>query len=155
MQLNFLGASKEYDDLFSLFWEECPKKRKKPMAYKSWKRAVLNTDPKEIIEGMKRYKMSVLGEDQKFILHPTTFINNREWENFKEKEITEAEKEWDALFKFMKRYGRYGGSLPLSERGIQALRAIGGYAKICEATDAGIKKLEKEFYLLYNGRPKA
>ena len=77
-------------DMFNKFWEAYPKKVKKSVAFKKWKTLKPSEKLfKDIMRALKNQKESYdwQKENGRFIPHPTTWLNQRRWED-----ITEAEK---------------------------------------------------------------
>ena len=70
--------------LFDRFWSTYPRKVKKPNAFKAWLKIKPDKQlTEEIIEGVEKYKQTEgwKQEDGKFIPHPATFLNGRQWED--------------------------------------------------------------------------
>ena len=152
MQVSWDFAKRSYQDEFEDWWEKCPKKAGKPRAATLYKRLSLD-DRRSLVVWTNQYRRVCLSQamDSKYILHPATIISQRRWEDEPVRlEKTEGEKEWDTLMSYVAQYGRYGtASLPLSNKGLECLRAIGGFTNICNATDAGVKKLRSSFLEKY------
>jgi len=64
---------------FEDFWTVCPRKVAKPKAFSSFKTALKTIAAPELIAAMARYASSRKGEDDKFTLHPTTWLNQQRW----------------------------------------------------------------------------
>ena len=70
------------DALFEDFWSAYPRKIAKKEAMKKFAKAVKDgTDPNTIIAGAKTYAASVVGKEQKYVAHPTTWLNQGRWED--------------------------------------------------------------------------
>lgn len=72
------------DPAFETFWAEYPKKVKKPNAQRVW--ASLKPEAElvaRIMQGLARWKQSDqwTRDDGRFIPHPATWLNNRQWED--------------------------------------------------------------------------
>lgn len=65
--------------LFDEFWAVCPKKVALPKARASFLKAVETTLPSVLIEAMAKYASVQAGQDSKFTLHPTTWLNQQRW----------------------------------------------------------------------------
>ena len=79
---------------FPDFWEAYPRKLDKKKSEEIFNRITkAGENPEAIIAGAKAYRLSCAGSEQKFIKHPTTWLNGRCWENTyaAEKSRTEAE----------------------------------------------------------------
>ena len=65
------------DTAFDSFWARYPRKIGKPAAVKAWKAA--KADPPAVMAGLERW----IGQwhDPQFIPHPSTFLNQRRWED--------------------------------------------------------------------------
>ena len=70
------------DALFEDFWNAYPRKIAKKEAMKKFTKAVKDgADPNTIIAGAKTYATSVVGKEQKYVAHPTTWLNQGRWED--------------------------------------------------------------------------
>lgn len=70
------------DSRFDEFWEVYPRRIAKKEAMKKFDKAVKDgVDPQELIDGAKAYAASVAGKEQKYIAHPTTWLNQGRWED--------------------------------------------------------------------------
>ena len=70
------------DPYFWLFWQMYPRKIDKDRARRAWKklspaRAMANA----ILEGLRNWKKCDQWQDERFIPHPTTWLNGRRWES--------------------------------------------------------------------------
>ena len=150
-QLSFTGSEKYGDPDFSVFWKWYPRKVAKEPAWKAWRQLKGSGENMEaVVNAARCYAVNVKDTEERFILHAATFLRQRRFDDFQE--ISESAKEWATIKDLVKRRGRYlEGPLPVSEAAINALRAIGGYTKICDSTEAGMAILEKKFHLNYGG----
>ena len=70
------------DALFEDFWNAYPRKIAKKEAMKKFAKAVKDgADTNTIIAGAKTYAASVVGKEQKYVAHPTTWLNQGRWED--------------------------------------------------------------------------
>lgn len=70
------------DPYFWLFWQAYPRKIDKDRARRAWKklspaRAMANA----ILEGLRSWKKCDQWQEERFIPHPTTWLNGRRWES--------------------------------------------------------------------------
>ncbi|MBN9219564.1 MAG: helix-turn-helix domain-containing protein [Mesorhizobium sp.] len=74
--------------LFLQFWSDYPLKVGKPKAAASWRSQKLDQEAISIFAGLNRWKASPQWKRDggKFIPHPTTFLNQRRWEDSPEPE---------------------------------------------------------------------
>jgi hypothetical protein len=78
-------------NLFKDFWDAYPRKTAKGSAEKAWAKAILRTSGSEIIQIVKRVKWP---DDPEFVPHPSTWLNQRRWEDEGPKrEITQEERD--------------------------------------------------------------
>ena len=88
--INF-GQRKADLNLFKDFWDAYPRKTAKGSAEKAWAKAILRTTGSEIIQIVKRVKWP---DDPEFVPHPSTWLNQRRWEDEGPKrEITQEERD--------------------------------------------------------------
>lgn len=76
------NKEKEYSDHFMTFWEKYPKKVGKKKAFTAWQKANCeNGILSEVMKGVDAYREHCLKEEteQRFIAHPTTWLNNERW----------------------------------------------------------------------------
>lgn len=72
--------TREIQIAFDEFWLAYPRKVGKPEAAKRFASSVKSgTLPGDIIDGAKRYALSVRGTEEKFIAHPRTWLNQGRW----------------------------------------------------------------------------
>ena len=70
------------DSRFDEFWEVYPRRIAKKEAMKKFDKAVKDgVNPQALIDGAKAYAASVAGKEQKYIAHPTTWLNQGRWED--------------------------------------------------------------------------
>lgn len=83
------------DDAFSMFWKAYPRKVGKGAAEKAWKRAKINGHQSEVLAALDRQKRSSdwAKDGGQFIPHPTTWINQRRWEDG-EPIAAEVKRDW-------------------------------------------------------------
>jgi hypothetical protein len=67
-------------EAFDEFWSLYPRKHGKQAAIRAWKSAIRKTDPKTIIEAVKRYADDPNRVDQ-FTAHASTWLNQGRWED--------------------------------------------------------------------------
>lgn len=77
----FRGDTWREDPYFWLFWQMYPRKIDKDRARRAWKklspaRAMANA----ILEGLRNWKKCDQWQEERFIPHPTTWLNGRRWE---------------------------------------------------------------------------
>jgi hypothetical protein len=68
------------DLYFDLFWSAYPKRVKKILALREWKR-LKDFTIKEIVEGIERWKQTKQWQDIQFIPDPERFLKYRRWED--------------------------------------------------------------------------
>lgn len=66
---------------FDEFWEVYPRKVGKGQAEKAWKTAVKDTDPDDILAGLRSQLPKLTQSETKFIPYPTTWLNGDRWED--------------------------------------------------------------------------
>ncbi|TPM41394.1 helix-turn-helix domain-containing protein [Mesorhizobium sp. B2-3-4] len=73
---------------FGVFWNSYPLKVGKPKALSSWNAQKLDAVAGNVLAGLERWKASSpwKRDGGKFIPHPTTFLNQRRWEDCPEPE---------------------------------------------------------------------
>jgi hypothetical protein len=91
---------------FEEFWQAYPNKKGKPAALRAYKTAMKlgNGTHKLILQGIERYKKTAqwqesLATDKKHIPHPSTFLNQRRWED----EIAPAQTRHGGIKKWLDR----------------------------------------------------
>lgn len=68
------------DLYFDLFWDAYPKRVKKILALKEWKR-LKDFTIKDILDGIERWKQSAQWQDVQFVPDPERFLKYRRWED--------------------------------------------------------------------------
>jgi len=81
-----------YSENFEKFWEVYPRKLGKGKAHDSWKTHGLDDLLPEILLGVEKYEAAGRFEDEKFTPMPTTWLNQRRWED----EPEQRKKPWQA-----------------------------------------------------------
>ena len=77
-------AEKDYEKLFDEFWAVYGKIGNKQQAKKFFNKAIKEgVDYEAIINGVKKYQhyCQAIGQEQRFIRHASTWLNNRGWED--------------------------------------------------------------------------
>ena len=69
------------DSEFDSFWNNYPKKVDKGAAIRAFRKAIKNTDVKEIIDGARTYAEDPNLPDKQFIKNPATWLNAEAWNN--------------------------------------------------------------------------
>lgn len=71
--------------LFDRFWSCYPRKVSKPQAKKAFNTAMKKTDIETLILGLEHYKdhLQKTKTDEKFIKHPSTWLNAESWNDYK------------------------------------------------------------------------
>ena len=80
-----------YTDDFDKFWKCYPKSIGKKVAFESFKRVSKSYPAEDVIEAAKEYSKKCAQDktEEKFILHPSTFLNKDRWKDYCfEKEAT-------------------------------------------------------------------
>ena len=72
-----------YTSNFEVFWKEVPKKVSKAQSKKIYEKLIKDKviTESELTDKMKEYAEYVKGKDPKYILHPSTWLNQRRWED--------------------------------------------------------------------------
>lgn len=73
--------SKALARFFEEFWRTYPRKVGKRTAELAWSRAVLRCDPELIVEAAERYAADPNLPEDRFVPHPTTWLNRDGWED--------------------------------------------------------------------------
>ena len=73
-----------YTDDFAQFWEAYPKRIGKRVALDSFKRVTKSYPPKDLTDAATEYAKKCVQDktDEKFILHPSTFLNKDRWKDY-------------------------------------------------------------------------
>ena len=80
--------------LFESFWGVYPRRIAKKEAMKKFDKAVGDgADPQKIIDGAKAYSRSVEGKEQKYIAHPSTWLNQGRWDDEPELPVVMSDSE--------------------------------------------------------------
>lgn len=73
------------DFQFEMFWKEYPKKVKKPVALKAWRKEVSAKEglPEIIMTALRKHKAQEdwVKDGGRFIPHPSSWLNQRRWED--------------------------------------------------------------------------
>lgn len=82
-----------YPEEFKTFWEIYPRRVAKMAALKSWKRKTAEYPPQHIISAAEEYAeyCDKNRTEEKYILYPTTFLNQDRWKEFCFKENTRGD----------------------------------------------------------------
>lgn len=67
---------------FDLFFKEMPKSVNKLLAREAFKRAVERSTSQNIIQAARRYRVSVKGFEDRYILSPAKWLDDSRWEDF-------------------------------------------------------------------------
>ncbi len=71
----------KYSEDFLSFWALYPNRLNKKKAYIAWRKEV-NSELDAVLSGLDRYKKNVWkNTEPKYIPHPTTWLNGRQWED--------------------------------------------------------------------------
>jgi uncharacterized protein YdaU (DUF1376 family) len=68
-------------DGFEAFWAEVPRKVAKDNARKAYDKALRKADARTLIEAMRRYAQSRIGEDPRYTAHPASWLNAGRWQD--------------------------------------------------------------------------
>jgi hypothetical protein len=74
-----ISSSKPPIGDFEGFWLQCPRKVGKGEARKAYASAITRTSPATIEAGMRAYAASRAGQDEKFTVHPATWLRADRW----------------------------------------------------------------------------
>jgi hypothetical protein len=74
----------EYTEDFQKFWSVYPRKLCKQVAFESYRRIVPQYPPDDVIESAREYADQCAKDqrEEKFILHPATFLNKGRWKDY-------------------------------------------------------------------------
>lgn len=76
------GDTWREDPWFWLFWQQYPRKIDKDRARRAWKKLhPARAMALAILEGLRRWKLCDQWQDERYIPHPTTWLNGRRWES--------------------------------------------------------------------------
>ena len=77
----FRGDTWREDPWFWLFWQMYPRKIDKDRARRAWKKlSPARAMASAILEGLRSWKKCDQWQEERFIPHPTTWLNGRRWE---------------------------------------------------------------------------
>lgn len=68
-------------DGFDEFWQAVPRKVAKDKAVPAYAKALRKTDARTLIEAMRRYAQSRIGEDPQYTAHPASWLNAGRWQD--------------------------------------------------------------------------
>lgn len=68
-------------DRFAEFWDAYPRKIGRGQAEKAWKAATKKADAQAILDGLKAALPTLKAAEQRFIPHPTTWLNGERWDD--------------------------------------------------------------------------
>ena len=78
----FRGDTWREDPYFWLFWQMYPRKIDKDRARRAWKKlSPARAMALAILDGLRLWKKCDQWQDERFIPHPTTWLNGRRWES--------------------------------------------------------------------------
>lgn len=66
---------------FEQFWQAYPRRIGKGAAEKAWSKAITSTPADTLIENAQKFALLRRGQDPSFTPHPTTWLNQRRWED--------------------------------------------------------------------------
>jgi len=70
------------DSRFAEFWMMCPKKVAKADAFRKYQAAIRGgVRSSVLLEGMRRYALSIRGGDPQFTVHPATWLHRGRWDD--------------------------------------------------------------------------
>ena len=92
-----LSSSSDEQRLFDEFWKYYPRKGAKRKAEEKWGIAIVDTDPQLIIEGAKKYRDQTNGVDRTYVKLPSTWLNQRCWEDHVELSVIDKLMERDSF----------------------------------------------------------
>jgi hypothetical protein len=70
------------DPRFVEFWDACPKKVGKADAFRRYQLTIRSgVSSAQVLEGIRRYALSVRDTDPKFIAHPATWLHQGRWDD--------------------------------------------------------------------------
>ena len=80
IDINKKTLKKESDLLFNRFWEAYPRKVSKRTAYKAFMKLKVDSKKLELmLNAIKQQKQSDQWQDERYIPHPTTWLNQERW----------------------------------------------------------------------------
>ena len=92
-----LSSSSDEQRFFDEFWKYYPRKGAKRKAEEKWGIAIVDTDPQLIIEGAKKYRDQTNGVDRTYVKLPSTWLNQRCWEDHVELSVIDKLMERDSF----------------------------------------------------------
>jgi hypothetical protein len=84
---------------FDAFWAEVPRKVGKDDARKAYAKALKKADHDTLIAGMRRYAQEREGQDEKFTVHPSRWLNAGRWEDVPAARPNDFHDKIDAMLK--------------------------------------------------------
>ena len=66
-------------DNFPAFWAEYPRKVARGAAFKAYEKALAAVAPEIILAGLRQWKVAHAGDEEKFIPHAATWLNQERW----------------------------------------------------------------------------
>lgn len=91
------------DDGFNEFWAIYPRKKGKDLARKAWDKATKIAAKETIITGAQTYATTRIGQDPHYTAHPTTWLNQKRWEDEPDHEyqpLSRREEQIKELFQY-------------------------------------------------------
>jgi hypothetical protein len=75
---------KDYPEAFNTFWTAYPRKVAKDVALKAFLRTSKEYPPEALVKSAEEYatECRTKGKDEKYILHPSTFLNDGRWKDW-------------------------------------------------------------------------
>ena len=82
-------TKKEYPEDFGRFWAEYPRQISKDVAYERFCKTAAEFPVEHLISAAKEYAEACRkeGKEEKYILHPATFLNKGRWKDFYYEEV--------------------------------------------------------------------
>ncbi len=77
-------------DGFVKWYEEFPRHEKRGLALKAYRAALKKTDSATLLEGAKAYRRQREGEEQRYTLHPASWLNAEGWDDETSKPAVET-----------------------------------------------------------------
>ena len=93
-------------DAHDSFWEVCPRKVGKGSSKKAWRGAILKTSPETIIAAMRVFASKQAGQDEKYIPHPATWLNQERWQDADLQVNSGQSSNFSSTRDFLQRIGR-------------------------------------------------
>ena len=76
-----MSAARTEPPGFMAFYAAYPRKEKRPAALKAWKAGDCESASAEVLKGLKRWQPEYAARPKDKIPHPSTWLNNRQWED--------------------------------------------------------------------------